>query len=160
VLKAWHHAGTKSKWSDGKRQRVEEKLNDFMISVVWIADNEIRSQEQRVIYERQQQEEERLRWERQRLQEEEDYRGESLAKLAARWREAELLREFVAAVRQRVESTLDIVPDGQLDRWLRWAAHYADHQDPLTETTRLPPSYLRRTPWDTETPVEWPSSSS
>jgi hypothetical protein len=157
VVKAWHNLGSKSEWADGKRQRVEDKLNDFMIAVVGIADHEIRSQEQRVIYERQRREEERLRWERQRLQEEENYRGECLAKLAGRWRDVEFLRQFIAAVRERAAGSPGIAPDSQLDRWLQWATNHASRLDPLTGVDQLPPPYSRRVPWDTgQTPVEWP----
>ncbi len=156
VLKAWIHTGAKSKWADGKRQRVEAKLNDFMIAVVTMADNEIRWQEERVIRERQQLVEERARWERERRQAEEKHRGENLAQLSGWWREAESLRAFVAAVRTRLDSSGVITPDSQLDRWLRWADGHADRLDPLTAGGQLPPSYLYRSPWDPSPIAEWP----
>jgi hypothetical protein len=161
VLKAWHDVGSKSEWADGKRQRVEEKLNEFMIAVVRIADNEIRWQEERAIRERQRQEEERARWERERRQGEENRRGEDLVQLANRWREAELLRTFIATARAKPGSDPETSPsDSQFHRWLRWAESYADQLDPFSAPGCLPPPYLRRTPWDTQGPGEWPSDIS
>ena len=157
VLKAWHNPGSKSKWSDGKRQRVEDKLNDFMITVVSIADSELRWQEERVIRERQRQEEELLRWERERRQAEEKNRGKDLAQLAGRWREVGLLREFIDAVRAQLDRLADgRVPDSQTHRWLQWAVAHADQLDPLNQVDQLPPPYLPRAPWDASPPSEWP----
>lgn len=155
VLKAWHRSGSKSKWSDGKRQRVEDKLNDFMITVVRIADNEIRCQEERVVYERQRSVEEHLRWERERRQAEEDSRGKDLARFAGEWREAELLSEFIAAAKARMGLVGDMSPDSQLKRWLRWAEYHVERLDPLNRLDQLPPPYLRRGLGDSEVP-QWP----
>jgi hypothetical protein len=156
VLRAWHTTWFKSKWGDGKRQRVEEKLNDFMITVVTIADAHIRWKEEQVVQERRRLEEEKVRWERQRRQEEEDRRGKDLAQLAERWREAEALRVFIAAVRARFGTFGDAPQDTQLERWLLWVDGYAGRKDPLNHPENLPPPFLRRSPWSDEPAVEWP----
>lgn len=155
VLKAWHNTWSKSKWRDGKRQRVEAKLNDFMITVVAIADAYIRWKEDQIVQERRRLEEEKLRWGRQRRQEEEDYRGKALVHLASRWREAESLKAFVAAARIGLCSHGQ-GSDSQIERWLRWAAGYVERLDPLTDLSQLPPPFLHRSPWDDRPRAEWP----
>ena len=82
-----------------------------------------------------------------------------MAELAAKWREVDLLRGFVAAVRMRFGLSRDSPAGTQLVRWLRWTDRHADRLDPLIEGDRLPPPYLRRTLWDTQAPVEWPPSA-
>lgn len=155
VLKAWHNTWSKSKWRDGKRQCVEDKLNDFMITVVAIADAHIKWKEDQVVQERRRLEEEKVRWERQRRQEEEDYRGKMLVQLASRWREAESLKAFVAAARSGIDLSSED-SDDQMERWLRWAGGYAERLDPLNDLNRLPPPFLQRPPWDDRPKTEWP----
>jgi len=158
VLKAWYDAGSKSRWADGKRQLLEEKLNDFMLTVVTIADAHIRWKEEQAVQERRRLEEEKIRWERQRRQEEEDRRGKDLAQLAERWHMAEGLRAFIAAVRAGVETAGD-AQSVLLERWLQWAEGYTDRLDPLTRPDSLPPPFLHKPSWSSEPGVEWPAGN-
>jgi hypothetical protein len=154
VLKAWHNTWSKSKWRDGKRQRVDDKLNDVMVTLVVIADTHIKWKEDRVVQERRRLEEEKAQWERQRRQDEEDRRGKDLSQLAERLRDAEALRAFIAAVRVRLAG--DASHDTQIVRWLRWADGYADLLDPLNGSEQLPPPYIRKALWNPGPAVEWP----
>lgn len=137
VLKAWHDTGSKHKWSDGKRERVEGKLNDFMLKAVCIADSVIRWQEERVIRERERREAEIARWKEEQLRQEEEHRIEGLTLLANSWRAAEDLRGFLTAVRRRVDAAGAPGADSQIERWLLWGAAYAERVDPTNRLGEL-----------------------
>ncbi len=132
--------GYQGSWADGKKQRLEDCLNDFIIVLIK------RSVADRArALERQRQENERLELARRRVEEEkrreeEKKRLQNLVSEAQSWKQSQLIREYVAAVRAKViERNIEIVPGGEIDQWITWANQQADRLDPLAKS---PPSIL------------------
>jgi hypothetical protein len=126
--------GLRHNWADGKTQRVENFLNDFICSLIQKAavkrDGEIRR-------ERQEQErierEKRAREEAERLKRIQELRAERIRKKQQRrrelideaenWQKAKLIRRYIAAFEEKY---------GPTDR-TRWALEEADRIDPLVD---------------------------
>jgi hypothetical protein len=128
-----------SSWSrqivaDGKRQRLEERLNKFVVALYSAADRrkrerieEERRRRQRIEDEKRRVEEERRRWE-------ESQRIQRLERGMEAWEKANRIRAYVDAVRREAETTAsDSSSDGDLAGWVRWALGYADRLDPLKD---------------------------
>jgi len=119
-------------WADGKKQRVENCLNSFVVGLV--ASAEIRRERERKTQEREREERERrLRAEEERRQERlEQKRVAEIRQQAADWEEAERLRAYAAAVRSALAE-----PDGLLgpssQAWFEWAEEYISRLDPLVD---------------------------
>jgi hypothetical protein len=116
-------------WSDGKRQRLENCLNGFVVGLVAtsVAKKEWRRQREEEERVRQQQLLKRLE-EEQRRQEEEN-RLRELRTLAQSWMEARQLRLFLEAVRGAAQAEGKLTPD--LEEWHSWAEQRVDNIDPL-----------------------------
>ncbi len=50
---------------------------------------------------------------------------------AASWREAALLRDYVAAVRVAVAEGRNVLPSDRLEEWAAWALNHADEIEPI-----------------------------
>lgn len=117
---------TEREIADGATQRVEERLNEFMVAIV--ADAERRQKRAREWAERERLREEEAR----RLAEEEHIRAEEAARLASLeqdacdWQRAERIRQFMAAA---------LAVPGELSdhemQYVEWALAEADRIDPL-----------------------------
>lgn len=118
--------------ADGKHQRIEQCLNEFVVKLEAEAVRRKREAEHREREERLWEERERRRREREERQRKEMERLEALEKDACEWKRAEGIRAYVAAVEARAlheGSTTD--PNNELGQWLAWARHKADWIDPL-----------------------------
>ena len=116
-------------WTDGKRQRIEDRLNRFVVALVETAVTKRQWRKDR--------EEQRRRWEeesRRRL--EEQSRVQRLENALAQWRRAEDLRAFIAAARQHTVAGSN-GSSANVDEWIEWAATYADRIDPLIGDPRF-----------------------
>lgn len=139
--------GFRLRWSDGKTQRLEDLLGDFVAETVRVAafmktkKDEYAKREQ----ERQAEEERKAAAARRRQEmiariNEERLRVDELQEEASNWNESRTLRRYIEAVRQSaVERGLDVGADSETGKWLAWASQQADRLDPLTES---PPSVL------------------
>jgi len=132
--------GNRKTWSDGKKQRIEDCLNDFIEGLVKAAieirARKIRWEEQ----ERERRERERQRQEKARLKREEAERVQTLINEAANWNKSQQIRAYIEVVRERaIRNNGGIKPESELERWLTWAMQQADRLDPLAES---PPSIL------------------
>ncbi len=119
-------------WSDGKKQRVENVLNSFVIGLIKAAVAEREHRIQRERWEKERKEEERRRREQQRLKEAEERKLWGLFTDSICWHRSQQIRAYVQAVEDAVEkSTGDIVSGSSLDEWLIWAPKQVDRLDPL-----------------------------
>lgn len=129
-----------SKWSDSKRQRLEEKLNDVVVGLIYAG---MHKKQQRL--EVQQRERERQEFERQRWQRLEGIRAEEeridlLKRQAENWHASQRIRRFVEAVRNLAQGESIQAMDGRpVPEWTDWALGQADRLDPLKPN---PPSIL------------------
>ncbi|MEU0375344.1 hypothetical protein ABZ070_35440 [Streptomyces sp. NPDC006283] len=117
--------------SDAKRWTLESRLGQFLSDLESAA---ARAEEQRIEQERQEASA-RRRWYQAvregRERQVDKHRQQALTDQVARWKEAEAIRAFCAAVRTRHPCGLH--EDAQ--KWLDWAERHADTIDPLP--TRL-----------------------
>lgn len=118
--------------ADGKHQRVEERLNDFVAKLEAEAVRRKRHAEHLERQHRYWEEQERLRREREERQRKEVERLKVLEQEAGNWRRAEQIRAYVAAAEaKRIQQGGIIGADSEFGQWLAWARHKADWIDPL-----------------------------
>lgn len=135
-IRAEYGNSYQQQWQDGRKTRVEDCLNDFVIALHEIV-------RKRKEWQLQALERERLAAERRKKNEEirhlQDIELKKIQQLETRvtsWKKAQDIRSFVDAV---VNAHSDIWKDNELGKYLVWALEQADRIDPLTES---PPSVL------------------
>jgi hypothetical protein len=135
--------GAQLSWSDGKQQRLEERLNDFVVGLVAWAEREKERRQEREHREREWKEAEQRRLESKRRQEEENARIGELERKVVAWVKSGQVRDFVTAVRARMDEADEVEDREALERWTEWALAYADRLDPLLNgdwrALQLPP---------------------
>lgn len=144
--------GTRTRWRDGEKGRLEDLLGE----VIWAVDEAARSlvghrarlAEQSRLAEIARKEAEERERERQRRAEEERQRREreareaahrkaledDLLRMANEWREADVVRSFLRAVEARLPEP---ERSSDLRRWLTWATAHAESLDPLRAPERI-----------------------
>ncbi len=120
--------GMRKSWKDGENQRLEECLNEFMLTLAACALDMKRIAAEREEEHRRWLAAEREREERARRQAEEAARVVALRASAATWAESQQLRSFLTALRDRIPEGEH---DADRDRWIEWATAYAMGLDPL-----------------------------
>lgn len=131
--------GCQQNWNDGKKSKLENRINSFIDGLVTVAVAKIerdkeREEEKRRRIERQRQlEEERLkRAELRRRYLEEEARVTKLISEAENWKRSQILREYIAEIERLAtagEQSLRL--EKPLVEWLKWANDQADRLDPL-----------------------------
>jgi len=128
--------GTRHTWSDGKQQRSENCLTQF-VSGFWAVAKALRNAEaKRQRWQREWQEKQRKAEEQRRRHEREKRRGDLLLRAAEERRQATQLREFIIAA-ARAAALLDQETEMRVVRLLAWAKEYANAIDPLNDLTAL-----------------------
>lgn len=145
TLEILSYFGGRKKWADGKRQRLADLLNDFMLGLVEAAlairQQKIESEErQRRWREEAERRAERERRERDLL----DFRSKLLQEIAAR-QERDTLRKYLIELRLELSTFIGPLPESAL-QWLATADAVASTQDPLFArlrrlTSGLPSGY-------------------
>ena len=150
--------GCQQNWNDGKKSKIENRLNSFIDGLVTVAVAKIerdkeREEEKRRKIERQRklEEERRKRAELRRMCLEEEARVGKLISEAENWKRSQILREYITEIEKYATSgELPFSLDKPLTEWLKWAHDQACRLDPLSPS---PPSIL-----DEECPEEDPRS--
>ncbi len=128
------YLNTRKKWSDGKRQKLEDCLNSFVggLAKAAIAIKHLRTErEQREL----RWQEERRQWEEsERIRREEEEKMKGLDREVASWQRSQQIRSYIDAVKKwGIQKYGEIKPDSKLQQWLTWATKQADRLDPLVE---------------------------
>ena len=126
----WGEHEQRTKWSDGKVQRIEDQIAEFVAGLMRTAVAQRRQDEAR-----KRSEAERQRREREAIQlrhdiQEEEKKLEQLKKWADEWEHAQRLRRFIAAYAEK----LPLWPaekQQQYKAWIEWATRQADRLDPF-----------------------------
>lgn len=127
--------GSLRTFNDGKKKRVEECLNAFMIGLIEGAYGKKAAREERERQEKERQEREKLRWKMEELIRAEKKRVEELEKEVTSWHQSQRIRSYVEAVQKMaMERDGSIFPDSELGKWIFWATQQADRLDPLKES--------------------------
>ena len=123
--------------SDGKQQRIEQLLNEFIVKIEAEAVRRKRDAEH---HERQRlrwEEEARLRREYEEKQRKEMERFKALEEEAHNWKRAENLRAYIAAVEAKAaREDGSVALESELGQWIAWARQKADWIDPIIDVER------------------------
>lgn len=118
--------------ADGKKQRLEQYLNEFVVKLEAEAVHRKQREEHLDRQHRLWEERERQRREREKQRADEIERLKALEEEARNWKRAEAIRAYVAAVEAKaVREDSSIEEDSELGLWIAWALHKADWIDPL-----------------------------
>ncbi len=134
-------SGTRQRWRDTKKLRIENRLNSFIGGLVAATET---LKIKRLEHERREREwaEERLRRaEAERLRFEEEKKTKQLDRVVANWQKSQVIRSFCDAVGQRIPGGGNAIkPDSELGKWLAWARTRADELDPIRQDCILIPA--------------------
>ena len=126
------YLGVRTIWADGKRQRVEQCLADFVEGLQDVAEAKMVQRAEQEAARLRREEAQRLEAKRRAQRWLEERRGKELEAQAGRWQLAKRLREYVAAMR---EARVIILPTDleveNLSEWIEWAEGHAERLDPL-----------------------------
>lgn len=121
----------RKKWSDGKRQNLENCLGPFIQSLRETASCIKAARKQHRLDQIRWAEEKKLREERERLARIEKKKAEKLMADTNDWHQAERLRVYIA----QVEALPEI--NEALSEWIDWAKSYAEKIDPINNPETL-----------------------
>lgn len=146
-----YSAGVRGTWSDGKCQRLEKCIGDFIVG--------LRVAAAAIKKNRQETEERERRWEEERKQQEEQRRNaaehkrkrEFVTELMRNWEEAQKVRTFVKALAE-CAGKLELSDEEKSDiqQVADWTTEYAEFLDPLSDLTDSIAEFVhpeRRYPW-------------
>jgi hypothetical protein len=131
-------------WADGKQQRIEDCIGDFMVGLT-VAAAAIRKYRQETEERHRQWEEERRREEEERrIAEEQKRRAELVTELIEKWEEAARLRRFVKAIEEETaRSGFSEVQKNDIQQVADWTREYADSLDPLCDLPEAIEEFVR-----------------
>jgi hypothetical protein len=123
----------KKEWADKPDRPLEDRLNDIVAGLIAAAAVQ---REQRISQEeaaRRRREQELELWKRQEAEEAEARRFEDLIRHVGQWRQANEIRAYVKAIKDRVRAARRGVGSPRLPEWAAWAMKHADRidSDPL-----------------------------
>src|SRR3984885_5114406 len=146
-----YSAGVRGTWSDGKCQRLEKCIGEFIVG--------LRVAAAAIKKNRQETEERERRWEEERKQKEEQRRkaaehkrkAEFVTELMRNREEAENVRTFVKALAECAgKLELSSEENGDIQQVVDWTTGYAEFLDPLSDLTDSIAEFVhpeRRYPW-------------
>lgn len=125
-------ADYRTRWSDGKNQRVEDHLNSFIVGLyeaaLWERGERLEIDKRHREWEK----EERRQEEARRLKEEELKRVKGLENEALNWHKSQDIRSYIqAAEKAYLQKDGSIQPGSEFEKWRAWAIQQADRLDPL-----------------------------
>lgn len=131
-IKSWMPSGFRSNWREGPKRRLEQLTTDIVATMlvafpILAAEREARAEAARlreIEAEKRREREARARLDRNRFR--------RLAEQAGAWREASVVRDFVAALREAGLDSDAMVADMTVTQWLEWANDAANRHDPLS----------------------------
>ena len=120
-------------WADGKQQRIEDCIGDFMVGLTVAAAAIKKNRQETEERHRLRQEEQKREEEERRIAEEQKRRAELVAELIGNWEEAVRLREFMKAIEdETVRSDFSQEARNDIQHVVEWIRQYADTLDPLS----------------------------
>jgi hypothetical protein len=132
------YLGIRCTWSDGKKQRVDQCLNDFIVGLFVAAERLKALRIEREDREREWRAAEERRAQEARRREEEASRIRALDNVVSAWRDARDIRHYVADARTALSGMNEAPHDERVSTWLAWAEDYAARIDPLLPQPTVP----------------------
>ena len=130
-VKSWLPGGLQRNWQDGRKGTVETMAGDILATLLAAFPLMVAEREQREKAEELRRIEAQRRYELEQQRKLEENRFRCLLEHAGRWRDAELARGFVAALRAAIPDPTIIIDDKPASEWLDWAEARASQHDPL-----------------------------
>src|ERR1700756_3558993 len=131
-------------WADGKQQRIEDCIGDFMVGLT-VAAAAIRKNRQETEERHRRREEDRKREEEERrIAEEQKRKAELVTELIGNWEEAVQLRKFIKAIEEEtVRSDFSEEARNDIQQVVEWVKQYADTMDPLSSLPEAIEEFVR-----------------
>jgi hypothetical protein len=130
-VKGWLPGGLQRNWQDGRKGTIETMGGDILATLLAAFPLMVAEREQREKAEERRRIEAQRRYELEQQRKLEENRFRRLLEHACRWRDAELARSFVAALRAAIPDPTDIIDGKPASEWLDWAEARATQYDPL-----------------------------
>lgn len=130
---------TRRLWSDSTSHKLESILGSFLVGLMNASISIKRGRIEREIAAREKEEFEKNRHEALKMISEEEARIKELDDSATFWQRSQLIRSYVAAVKEKASRDEEFAKANNVENWSVWALQYADRLDPLTIS---PPSIL------------------
>jgi hypothetical protein len=125
-------------WTDGKKQKLENCVGEIFVCFETTANAVKKYREDWAEAARQQAEEEKRAAERRRREDEYNRKFEVVGKFAEKWREANKLREFAAALKESTRSpAVALEQKLGIFRIIDWVERHANSVDPLTDVSLI-----------------------
>jgi hypothetical protein len=133
-----HFDGRRAHWMDGKRERIEDRLDEVLDAIAERSDSkrERRLAAEHDRFARQRRERTALKNAVERLRE--GRRFAALSEQTERWHGAVQVREFLAAMAQRIETLTEPDEIAAAQGWMEWCRATVPELDPLEEPIRFP----------------------
>lgn len=135
-IKTWLPRGTRTEWEDSKRATLEQQLDDIIAGIMAAFPALDQLRREREEERRRSEIAARERRERENARRLDAARFRRLLELASAWREAELARAFLAALRERLPPGSPAVAGIETADWLAWAERKIDEHDWLGSDSR------------------------
>lgn len=133
------HYNTRKLWSDSTSHKLETLVGSFLIGLMNASIAIKRRGIESEIKAKKEAEFEKNRYEALKKINEEEARIKKLEDNAESWQKSQLIRSYVAAVKEKAISDEAFGKSNDVGVWSIWALQYADRLDPLTQS---PPSIL------------------
>jgi hypothetical protein len=130
-VKRWLPGDLPHKWQDGRKGTIETMAGDILVTLLAAFPLMAMARERAEERERLRQIEERRRYELQQQRKLEENRFRRLLEHAGKWREAELARDFLGALRAAIPDSTSLIDGKPAGEWLEWAEARASLHDPL-----------------------------
>lgn len=126
-LSAW----LSSKWHDEGDRALDHQLREILAGIILAATYKIKQAQLRAADERVRWEAQKQKWEQERQEKLEKGRRDAFAKIVKDWRNAGVIRTFVAALRKAVEAGEFQLDMEEFGPSINWALEGAKRMDPI-----------------------------
>jgi hypothetical protein len=131
-------------WADGKQQRIEGCIGDFMVGLTVAAAAIKKNRQETEERDRQWEEERKKEEEERRIAEERKRKAELVSELIGSWEEAMRLRKFVKAIEEETaRSDFSDAERNDIQQVVDWTKEYADSLDPLSDLPEAIEEFVR-----------------
>lgn len=130
-IKTWLPRGIRTEWEDSTRAALEQQLDDIVVGIMAAFPALKQLRKEREDDRRRSELAERERRDRENARKLDAARFRRLLELASAWREAELARAFLTALRERLPPDALPVAGIEAADWLAWAERKVEEHDRL-----------------------------
>ncbi|WP_170825635.1 hypothetical protein, partial [Sphingobium sp. Ndbn-10] len=146
-IKSWLPGRLQRIWQDSRSNTIEAMVEDILATILAAFPLMVAERERQAEQERRWKIEEQRRSELQQQRKLEQGRFRRLLEHAGRWRDAELAKNFVAALRESIPDPTATIEGLSLNEWLEWAESRIVLEDPLANPHSVFASIAKVNSW-------------